>query len=387
MHVLILPSWYPMHYAPTRGIFFKEQVQALNENGVRTGVIYPDFRGLRTFQFSREVIRDHFQTTVRVEGETPVYRFHGWNPKIERLRLWAFRRRSRRLFQTYMDRHGKPDLIHAHSTIWGAVAARDLSRTFALPYVITEHSSAFLRNRVDEWQKPYIRKSFEGADAVWAVSNAFKRSLQPFAGEANIDVMPNMVDVSFFHLPPRPRESSPFTFLSIGSLTPNKGIDLLLRAFARVVRTNAEVKMEIGGAGPEEDYLRRLAHNLGVQDYIRFLGRLSREEVCRAMWRANAFVSSSYVETFGVVLIEAMATGLPVVATQSGGPTDIIRDEVGHLVPTGDVQALSKAMNQTRRDCIDGNAIRSYVRKRYSAEAVTRRLKSSYRAIEGGIRL
>jgi glycosyltransferase involved in cell wall biosynthesis len=270
--------------------------------------------------------------------------------------------------------------------MWGAVAAQDLSRMFDLPYVITEHSSAFLRNRVDEWQKPYIRKSFDGAEIVWAVSNSFKRSLQPFAGEANIDVMPNMVDVSFFHLPPCPRESTPFTFLSIGSLTPNKGIDLLLRAFARVVRTNEEVEMEIGGAGPEHDHLRGLALNLGVQDHIRFLGRLSREEVRRAMWRANAFVSSSYVETFGVVLIEAMATGLPVAATHSGGPSDIVHDGVGHLVPTGDVEALSKAMNQTIIDSIDENEIRNYVRNRYSAEVVTRRLKLSYRTITGAIR-
>ena len=364
MHVLILPSWYPMHYAQTRGIFFKEQAQALKSQGIRTGIIFPNFRGLRTFGASWDVLRDHFQTTFQMEAGIPVYRFHGWNPKIERLRLWAFRRQSRRLFQTYVDRHGKPDLIHAHSTMWGAVAAQDLFRAFDLPYVITEHSSAFLQNRVDEWQKPYIRKSFEGADAIWAVSDSFKRSLQPFAGEANIDVMPNMVDVSFFHLPLCPRVSSPFKFLSIGSLTPNKGIDLLLRAFARVVRINANIEMEIGGAGPEEDHLRHLAHHLGVQDHIRFLGRLSREEVRRAMWRANAFVSSSYVETFGVVLIEAMATGLPVVATQSGGPSDIVSDEVGHIVPTGDVEALSRGMNQIRRDCIDENGIRNYIRNK-----------------------
>lgn len=384
MHVLILPSWYPMHYAPTRGIFFKEQVQALNEQGVRTGVIYPNFRGLRTFEFSSEVVRDHFQTTVRVEDGIPVYRFHGWNPKIGRLRLWAFRYQSRRLMQKYVEQFGVPDLIHAHSALWGGVAARDLAKEYSLPYVITEHSSAFLRGKIEEWQKPHIGKSFEDADAVWAVSSAFKRELQPFAGNAEIDVMPNMVDVTFFQLPPSPRTVEPFTFLSVGSLSHNKGIDLLLKAFARLNDFEPNVELEIGGAGSAEENLRNLAHDLGIGEKVRFLGGLSREEVLDAMWRANALVSSSYVETFGVVLIEAMATGLPVVATESGGPGDIVRSGVGRLVPKGNVRALSEAMGQTKEAQVNENKIRKYVIDTYSAEMVTRRLKTNYQLIVRG---
>ncbi|MCS3702311.1 glycosyltransferase [Salinibacter ruber] len=388
MHVLILPSWYPMHYAPTRGIFFQEQAQALHERDVKTGIIYPNFRGLKTLHFDKEVLRDHFQTSFSVEKGIPVYRFHGWNPKFGRLRMWAFCRQSRRLMQKYVERHGKPELIHAHSAVWGGVAARELSQIYDLPYVVTEHSSAFLRGKIDEWQKAYIQKSFEDADAVWAVSSAFQRGLKPFTGEAEIGVIPNMVDTTFFQLPPRPREINPLTLLSVCWLTPNKGIDLLLKAFARTVQIGANVQLEIGGDGPEGDRLRSLARDLGVQEHVRFLGELSRKEVRRAMWRANAFVSASYVETFGIVLIEAMATGLPVVATQSGGPSDIVHSGVGQLVPTGDVQALSNGLsdmiNRVKTKGIDEPEVRNYVKKNYSAEVVSQGLKSSYRAITRG---
>lgn len=374
-----------MHYAPTRGIFFQEQVQALQERGVQMGVIYPNFRGLQSVRFDTELLRDHFQTSFRVESGVPEYRFHGWYPRIERLHMWAFCLQSRRLMQRYIKNHGRPDLIHAHSTIWGGVAARELSQIYDLPYVVTEHSSAFLRGKIDAWQKTYIRNSFEEADAVWAVSSAFQRGLQRFTGEAEIDVIPNMVDTTFFQLPPRPRETNPFTFLSVCWLTPNKGIDLLLKAFARIVETGVNVKLEIGGDGPEGDRLCSLASELGVQEHVRFLGELSREEVRRAMWRANALVSASYVETFGIVLIEAMATGLPVVATRSGGPSDIVHSDVGQLVPTGDVQSLSRALvemeKQARPKNVNGSEIRKHIEVNYSSDVVSQRLKSHYRAV------
>lgn len=378
MHVLFVPSWYPMHYAPISGIFFQDQAQALHLDGLKVGVVYPNLRRLRTFNFSSDILRDHFQTSVQVESGIPVYRLHAWNPLNSRLRLWAFRLGCRRLMRKYVNQNGLPDLIHGHCAVWGGVAAQDLSETFDVPYVITEHSSAFLRGKVDEWQKPYIRKSFEDADAVWALSSALRRGMEPLLEDVEIGIMPEMVDIEFFRLPTRPRKSNPFTFLSIGSLTSNKGIDLLLRSFAKIVETGANVKLEVGGDGPEEGRLHSLARDLRIQEHVRFLGELSREEVRSAMWRANTLTSTSYVETFGIVLIEAMATGLPVVATQSGGPCDTVCAEVGMLIPTGDVQALSQAMNQMRTTDFNESRIRSYVKRKYSTEAMTENLKVKY---------
>lgn len=383
MHTLVVPSWYPMHYASISGIFFREQAQALHDHGLKVGVIYPNLRRLRTVGFGRDVLRDHFQVTAHVESGILEYKLHAWNPVNSRLRLWAFRIGCRRLMRKYIQDHGLPDLIHAHCAVWGGVAAQDLAEKFDVPYVITEHSSAFLRGKIDEWQKPYIRGCFDAADAVWAVSSALRRGLQPFVEAADVDVVPNMVDTTFFQSPSRPRDASPFIFLSVGSLKPNKGIDLLLRAFAKLARTGTDVELAIAGDGEEKVQLRTLAARLGVQEHVRFLGRLSREEVRRAMWRANALTSTSHVETFGVVLIEAMATGLPVVATQSGGPCDIVRSEVGTLVPTGDVQALFQAMNQMAKTDFDETQIRSYVKRSYSTETVTGRIKSSYRTVIG----
>ncbi|WP_263840134.1 glycosyltransferase [Salinibacter sp.] len=375
-----------MHYAPTRGIFFQEQVEALHDCGVRMGVIYPNFRGLRSVSLDGDVFRDHFQTSFSVESDVPVYRFHGWNPRIEWIHKCAFCKESQRLMRLYVKNHGQPDLIHAHSTVWGGVAAQELSNMYDIPYVITEHSTAFQRGKIDEWQKPYIRTSCEDADAVWAVSTSLKQELDTYVGKSNIGVIPNMVDTNSFRLPPQERPNSPFAFLSVGGLTRRKGLDILLRAFQKVKVRHSDIRLDIVGDGPRQESLKRLANILDIQTSVHFHGQLPKEGVRNMMWQSNALVSTSYTETFGVVLIEAIATGIPVIATESGGPQDIITDKVGQLVNVGDVVSVCKAMEDVmasvkNSSIYNKNYIRQYAVDNYGKKEISKRITKKYRYI------
>ena len=129
-------------------------------------------------------------------------------------------------------------------------------------------------------------------------------------------------------------------------MNPNKRIDLLLRAFAEAFADRIGVALEVIGDGGERGRLQQLARELDIAEQVRFAGRLSRVEVREAMWRAHGLVSSSDHETFGVAIIEAMATGIPVVATRSGGPGDFVTRSVGYLVEPGSVAALARAMRE-----------------------------------------
>ncbi len=257
-HVLILPSWYPTRYAPLNGVFFQEQARALHKAGVQVGVIYPDLRSLRTLGL-RSVLENRFQVALWDEDGIPTVRFHGWNPPSARLRGKLFVGLALRLAISYIERFGKPDLLHAHSVLWGGVAAREVGRRLGIPYVVTEHSSAFGRGLIQTWQEPLIRAAFQDASAVLAVSRSLARLLAPYAGEREIEVLPNMVDTDYFTLPPRPRVLDPFRFLTVAFLTPIKGIDILLRAFARAFKGNNRVVLEIGGDGPDRGALESLA--------------------------------------------------------------------------------------------------------------------------------
>lgn len=384
LHVLILPSGYPTRYAPLSAVFYQEQARALYKAGVQVGVIYPELRSLRTFSL-KGVLENRFQMALSNEDNIPTLRLHGWNVPSARFRSKLFAHMAVRLARDYMKRFGRPDIIHAHSVFWAGVAAREVGRELDIPYIITEHSSLFMRGLIKTWQEPLIQATLQDAAGVLAVSRALAYQLAPYVKNKEIDVVPNVVDTDYFILPAKPRVLKPFRFLTIAFLISCKGIDILLHAFARAFSNDKNVILEIGGDGPQRDKLENLANRLGIRDQVKFLGVLSREAVRQALWRANTFVLPSYAETFGVVLIEAMATGLPVIATRCGGPEDIVTPEVGFLVDPGDVKALAQVLKTIRSDynrfMMKTHEIRKVAVTRFSYEAVVNQMLFHYKKI------
>ena len=384
LHVLLIPSWYPSWQTPTRGIFFKEQAEALWRAGVDVGVVYPELLSLRSFSF-RGIRRNHFQITLGEESGVPTVRIHGWN--IPRLKIGVYLRvrLAMRLVDLYVQRFGKPDLFHAHSVLWGGYVATLVAQKYGIPYVITEHSSAYARALVLPWQGLYIRESLCKAAKVIAVSHSLATLLRKYSPEKEIQIVPNVVNTDFFTLPSTPRAIKPFRFLTVASLIPNKGIDVLIRAFAWTFRDQSDVCLEVGGDGPQRAELEALAESLKIEDKVRFIGFLSRDQVRDAMWRANVFVLASFQETFGVVLIEALATGLSVIATRSGGPEDFVWPQVGWLVESGNMDDLARCLKHVYGNylqvCTREPEIRKYAMQHFSEKAVTEMLLESYNQI------
>jgi len=381
-HVLVIPSWFPTPEKPLNGIFFKEQAQALKKAGFKVGVVYSERKSLRILSL-RGILQNHFQLRYVEEEGNPTYRIHGWNiPRIKvghHLHLYL----TQRLIDLYIKEFGKPDILHAHSVLWGGVVAMRARHRYGIPYVVTEHSSAYARALIQAWQKVYISNTLVHASAVLAVSSGLKKQLSHYVSEKEIDVVPNLVNTNFFTLPICLRMEYPFRFLTVAFLTPNKGIDLLIRAFARAFKGYPEVYLEIGGDGPQRKELETLAFKLGVTDRVMFLGTLTREAVRQAMWRANAFVLPSHFETFGVVLIEAMATGLPVIATRSGGPEDFVNSNMGCLIEPGSINDLVSALSFVHGSwkIFDPTKIRQHVVDHYSEVAVIEALMKLYKRV------
>lgn len=145
--------------------------------------------------------------------------------------------------------------------------------------------------------------------------------------------------------------------------------------------------MCIVGDGPNKQEYEQLTEALGLSDVVQFHGLLqTKPEVAKFMRQCDIFVLPSLVETFGAVLIEAIACGKPVVATDSGGPKEIITDEVGRLVPPGDPDALAKALDYMLDHSEDypSQRIAEYARERYSYQVVGKELERVYKAILKG---
>jgi glycosyltransferase involved in cell wall biosynthesis len=379
-HILVLPSWYPSPGHPLNGVFFREQAKILHEAGFPVGVVFPDLRRLRTM--SPDALREnHFQVSAGREKGLPTVRLNGWNVPSARLRRRLFCQGAKILAGCYARRYGVPDLVHAHSTLWAGVGAVDIAEELGSRVMITEHHSGFIRDQIRSWQVPWIERSLERADRLTAVSAHLQSALKPFASGTDIYVTPNVVDADHFELADR-RGHEGFTFLTVSFLNHKKAVDVLIEAFALAFGDSDDVRLTVGGDGPLRNELKELARRRGVGSQIQFLGMLNRREVRNVMGKADGFVLPSLWETFGVVLIEAMATGLPVLATRCGGPEELVGEETGILVEPGDVHDLAAGLRELRRTASSytPEAIRERTVNRYGKRAFVRRMSAHYSA-------
>jgi glycosyltransferase involved in cell wall biosynthesis len=200
-------------------------------------------------------------------------------------------------------------------------------------------------------------------------------------GAPAVAITPNPVDTSLFDLPTEQKDApAGRRFLTVANLNANKRVDLLLHAFAMVIDADASARLCIVGDGPLRTELERIVECLGLTHAVRFAGAGSPLEVRAAMWDSTCFVSSSRYETFGIAIAEALATGLPVVVTRSGGAEEVVAAGSGLVVPTDDVAALASGMLSvpmpTRRDAI---ARRQTVVTRYSPPVVAEAYVRLYR--------
>jgi glycosyltransferase involved in cell wall biosynthesis len=217
-----------------------------------------------------------------------------------------------------------------------------------LPVLLTEHMGPFpfpeLRGPAGCLQAA-LRAPFELADATVAVSEALVQTLRAHGLRCDA-VVPNVIDdTRFAEVPPPPARAAadPLVFFTLGTLLPAKGMDVLLHALAQLPPT-LNVQLHIGGDGPERAALQALAAQLGVQARVRWLGALAPAAVPAALAESHAFVLASRHESFGVVLVEALMAGRPVLATRCGGPEGIVGGGDGALVAVDDAPALAAAM-------------------------------------------
>lgn len=255
-------------------------------------------------------------------------------------------------------RRDPPDVVHAHFWMSG-LAALQGARELGVPVVQTFHALGCVKRRhqAEADTSPPQRVALETriakeAAAVIATSTSEVSDLCALGiSPDGVEVIPCGVDLDHFRplrsvRSPRPSDAR---LLSIGRLVPRKGVATLIEALAEVPRAELLVAGGPDGAGlrrdPEVRRLRRLAAGAGVADRVRFLGSVGHDQVPALMRSAHAVVSVPWYEPFGIVPVEAMACGVPVVASAVGGRLDTVEDEVtGLLVPARSASGLASRL-------------------------------------------
>lgn len=286
-----------------------------------------------------------------------------------------------------LDKFGKIDIIHAQVSYPAGFIAYKISKEFNIPYVLTEHMGPFPFKSLLKANKPIdeIITAFQNANRTIAVSRALCNHIKSF-GLTCTDVVPNLVDESKFYL--SYKKNYLFTFLTVCSITEGKGIDILFYAISKLDKSFiSKTQFIIGGDGPKLDEYKNLAKKLGLSN-VYFIGRVNRNEAPRIFSSSHVYVMPSRHETFGVVYAEAIASGLPVIATRCGGPEDIVNESNGILIDVDDIDGLGNAISYMFENYYkyDPNKIREDFEKRFSKKAVVSQLMKIYNEVLQNVR-
>jgi L-malate glycosyltransferase len=348
IHVLHISTWHPV-ISGVSGNFIVRQCQALAEHGCRVGHIYCRIEGLSALKFAnfwRGLPRMHAQVVPISERG-----FASWNiPYSGRWHKKFTYFILSRLFKRYIKERGVPDILHGHVADEIGEATAFLSKKYNVPYVITEHSSATFVFSVDETHHHFLRSIYDNASRVISVSPILSKAILKISPRANIRVVPNMVGEQIFENIKATKETTNVSVVVVGSLVLGKSVSMILTAIKKLdVHLQSRLVVNIVGDGTERANLEAQARGLNRLQ-VNFLGGKSHIDTIAIMRDCDFLVHASQAETFGIVLIEAMALGMPVVATRSGGPDAIVTPDVGLLVDVGDVVGLRDAIASVIHD-------------------------------------
>ena len=391
MRALFMTWWYPTSDQPGAGVFVREHALAAKSAGVDVAVLHlPDghFRGRGLWRLERE--RD-----AELSHGIPTFRLTSRRirvPLSRKLSFWAsygLHLAAVWVAVLRLRRIGfKPDLIHAHVFNAGAVAIA-VRRLVRLPVVISEHSSMFMKRTLEPGMEKRARYAFARAERVLPVSQALQASIEAYAMPAKFEVVSNAVDGAVFHASHgvglgRP-DGVAKRLLFVGALEPTeqKGFPTLVLALRRLTASHSDWVLDVVGDGARRVDYEAMIASPGLADRLTFLGYRTKPEIADLMRGSELFVFPSKGETQGVVLLEAMMCGLPIVSTTAGAIPEVVPTQAGLLVEPHDDAALAAAIERvlSGEARFDGEAIARTAADRYSSEVVGRKLREIYESV------
>jgi glycosyltransferase involved in cell wall biosynthesis len=372
VRVLFLTTNYPRPESPVDGLFVREHARAA---AARADV--------RVVHLLRESGSRGLAELVPVEDEPPA-----WRVRYRRfgrpLSYMAFVAGAWRAFGELRRDGFDPDVLHANSYL-SALATLGLAARHRKPVVYSEHWSAFLPDNpatLPTGGGLVVRTVLTRADLVLPVSEAMRVALEQRAPRARFRIVPNVVDDELFHPGERPADGP--RLLTAGWLGENgaKGVDYLLEALPLL---DPVVRLDVAGDGPRREEYERLATRLGLSQRVTFHGFVPKARLAELMRASDLFVLASRFENNPCVVLEAMASGLPVVATRVGGLPELLDAGSGILAEPHSPKSIAARIDEAleRLDTFDRDAIARRARERFGREAVANALAEVYAEVAG----
>ena len=386
MKVLIIPSWYPYAAMPYAGSFFLEQAKALaKQQGLEISILN---WGQNEFQMQ---VRKPMHSITKLFSYAQALRKSSFiEPNLQELSVphisWTSRIAKGNIDALVSKIHFNtpPDIIHAHVSFPAGYIAMQLSRRYGIPYIITEHSGPFPFPEFLKHGKisSIISEPLTNAASVIAVSRSLASSIAKHTS-VQAKLIPNMVDTSFFVPGTETFNSKELQLFCMSQITEAKGAWDLFEALKQLKHKGHSFHLVWAGDGKLKPALQSKLSDYNLTDSISFTGQLSRRQALLHYQKCDCLVMPSRIESFSIVIIEAMACGKPVVATDCGGPGDIVNATNGLLVQPNSPMALYKAM-ACMKDILHNfhaDTIRSECISKYSHKVVCAEILKCYQSV------
>lgn len=365
--ILFLSSWFPNKLEPTNGNFVQRHAEAV--------ALLHEVEILHAIGDSCQKQRFLLDDQV-INGIRTLIVYY----RNSRIPLLNFLRRMRAYHIGYKKLQ-KPDLVHGNILHNNMLFAWYLKKRFNLPFVISEHWSALQEINHHQLSKPgryLIKKIANSAHFILPVTKNLSSGIQKLGVFTPMKVSGNVVDTDLFTLGKESRDQ--FIFLHVSSLLPLKNPDKIINAAVQLHKKHPCFELHIGGDG-DENRLQEWVKKHQAQDYIKTFGMISSLEVSQKMKKADCFVLFSDYENQPCVILESFASGIPVIAPDVGGISEILAPERGLLIEKGNEEALLNAMRQVLCKEISfasPTQIRTFCIQNYSKEIIAQRFSDIY---------
>ena len=400
-HIVFLARWYPHRYDPMFGLFVQrhaeaaalfnditvvycQQVESQSRKVVESQSRDASITPKKNEQFVIDTSKHkNFEIVRTLENNVDTIRIYFRKPKNKILSLIRFYRANMMALKIGRDKSRPYDLIHVHILTRLGVIAWIQKLLHKTPYIITEHWSRYLPGNDfgGFFRKLATKIVVRNAKLVTTVTDNLAKAMQNHGlKNDNYVVLPNVVNLDMFHISEK-KNNTPCKIIHVSCFEDkSKNISGLLESLKIVEQKGIDFQCTLIGEGMDFDLMKTKAEELQLINKVSFTGLLEGQKLADELSSGNFLVLSSNYENMPVVILEALASGLPVVSTNVGGIKEMIDETKGILVEPRNKEALAEAiikMIETHND-YDPNYLRNSVIERYGYESVGRMLSGMY---------
>jgi len=377
--VVFFTSWYPNPDAPQHGDFIQRHAEAL--------ATHPEIQlGLIFVKANRKGAAKHIELREEmVNGVLTLRVFykHSFNPLIKAKR---YRKAYEHGLEFFQHKIGKPDIINANVVWPSGIVAKRISKKFNIPFVITEHWSAYYPNseiKLNFPQRFKIANAVAAAKRVITVSKYLERCMLDMGFHGSYEQIPNVVNTAIF-FPEQVGNKREFTFVHISNFTDNKRAVDILEAFDNVLKQRANIRLKFIGEGPDITEIQEiLKEEPKLSKKVDILGSLAHDEVAKELRSVDTLLLFSKYEGLPCVILEAWCSGLPVISTNVGGIKDYFQHDSGILLKGESLEELEHAMIEIidDTDSYDPTKISDYAKGQFSNKSIAKQFYGLYQRV------